>query len=108
MKAPKIIVNGVSLDDVYTPQRARHSPGTRTLIGTARHSFCQDGDQLLLIMHALTAAQLLFDGVLPQDRSQPIELQIGRRKASRWRILSMETEENQQRERLVVFRLERA
>jgi hypothetical protein len=108
MKPPKIIINGVSLDDVRTPQRRIYASNTRTFIGLPRHDFREEGEQFLLTMHPLTAAQLYYDGVLPQDRAQPVELQIGRRKASSWHILTMECGEGQWQERLVVFRFERA
>ena len=108
MKPPKITVNGVQLDRVSTPQVQERPSRSRSFLCKPRNALREDGEQLLLTMHALTAAQLYFDGVLPQGRSQPVELQIGRRKASAWRILTMETRENQWHELVVVFRLERA
>ena len=54
-------------------------------------------------------SKIIINGVsLDQIRVQPIELRIDRRKASSWRILTLQTRENRGREPLVVFRLERA
>ena len=107
MKPPEIKINGVALDRVCTPQRKERPSRGVTFLGIPRHTLREAGERLLLTMHPLTAAQLYFDGVLPRDRTHPIELQVDHQEAGNWRILSMETYEHRGREPLVLFRLER-
>ncbi len=62
---------------------------------------------LVLERYPLTLAQLYFDGVLPQDRAVPVEVQVGRREASMWRIAGLVMRENRWAEPVMVLQLER-
>lgn len=64
-----------------------------------------DDASLVLEIYPLTLAQLYFDGVLPEDPDVPVEVRVGRRKPSRWRMHALEMQENRWQEHVMVLRL---
>ena len=108
MKPPKVLVNGVDLSQVTTPKLSLGRSTSTVRVGRPLAGVRNDDASLVLEIYPLTLAQLYFDGVLPQDRDVPVEVRVGRRKPSRWRVHSLEAHENRWHEHVMVLHLQRA
>lgn len=89
MKRAKISINGQAIADVRIPSRAHPPTRTRMVFGYPDVFVREEDGGLSVELHPMTVAQLYFDGVLPQDRSMPVEVKLGRKKPSLWRIDEM-------------------
>lgn len=77
-KSPRIAINGRFLDEVGT--RLEYGYKTQSIairrLPEKHHHLIADGDGVTLRCPAITALQLYFDGVLPADRDEPVELSV--------------------------------
>ncbi|MBN2800034.1 MAG: hypothetical protein JXX28_12895 [Deltaproteobacteria bacterium] len=89
MKRTRISINGQDLSDVRTRAITDYPSGSCVSIGSPDVFVTEDGSALVVEIYPLTAAQLYFDGVLPQDRAIPVDVKVGRRKARGYLIDSM-------------------
>lgn len=108
MKPPKVCINGVNLSEVRTRQLTDWPSNSITSVGRPQVEVHEAGSGLTIDLYPLTVAQLFFDGVLPQDRAIPIEVKVGRRKPTLWRIQTLAVRENRWREHVMVLSLEKA
>ncbi len=108
MKLPKVFINGVDLSRVTTPKVPRWRSNTLVCMGRPLAGVRNDDASLVLEIYPLTLAQLYFDGVLPQDRDVPVDVRVGRRKPSRWRVHSLQMQENRWQEHVMVLHLQPA
>lgn len=90
-KAPRISINGVFLDAVYIRMEPGRFKGAVSQRGfpAAHHRVSADGETVVLRTPATVALQLYYDGVLPVNREQAVELKVGRKKAGRFLIKSL-------------------
>lgn len=86
MKRAKISINGQAIAEVRTPSRVHPSTRTLMFVGHPDVFVREEAGGLSVELHPIAVAQLYYDGVLPQDRSMPVEVKLGRRKPSMWRI----------------------
>ncbi len=108
MKLPKVFINGVDLSQVNTPKVSQGRSNTTVRVGRPLAGVLNDEASLVLEIYPLTLAQLYFDGVLPQDRDVPVDVRVGRRKPSRWRVHSLQMQENRWQEHVMVLHLQPA
>ncbi len=106
MKRSRIRINGQDLSKVHTRSIPDYPSAGGVYIGFPDVFVTEDGEGALVVeIHPLTAAQLYFDGVLPQDRSVPVDVTLERRKARGYRIDSLQTRKDRWHRDAVVLRL---
>lgn len=105
MKRTRIRINGQDLSEVRTRSLPNYPTASIVSIGRSDVFVTEDEGALLVELYPLTAAQLYFDGVLPQDRATPVDVQLGRRKARGYRIDSLRTRRNRWHDDVLVLRL---
>lgn len=87
-KTPRIAINGRFLDEVGT--RLEYGYKTQSVaimrLPEKHHHLIADGDGVTLRVPAITALQLYYDGVLPADRDEPVELSVAGESLGRFAI----------------------
>jgi tetratricopeptide (TPR) repeat protein len=90
---PRIAVNGHFLDEVRTRLQSDITPDSISIsylsLPEELHRLVADGDAVVLRIPAITALQLYYDGVLPQDQTRPVTLQAGDQALGTFRLASL-------------------
>ena len=75
----RIAINGQNLDEIRTVAATPPASGTAASIGfpVEHHEAIEDGIGVTLRVPVVTALQLLYDGILPQDRTRAASLTVG-------------------------------
>ena len=105
MKRTRISINGQDLSQVRTRAITDYPSGSSVSIGSPDVFITEDGGVLIVEIYPLTASQLYFDGVLPQDRAIPVDVTLGQRKARGYLIDSLRTRKNRWSQDVIVLRL---
>jgi hypothetical protein len=105
VKRSKISINGQLLSEVRTRAIPDYPTRSITFMGHPDVFVREDGDGLLIELNPMSLAQLYYDGVLPQDRSIPVEVKIGRKKPCPWRIDTLVTQRGRWGHDILVLRL---
>ena len=105
MKKLEIAINDQVLSEVRT--RAIPDRPTRTVSYMGKSDvFVQEDDGVLSVrLYAMTLAQLFYDAVLPQDRSIPVAVEVGRRKPRPYLIDDLATKKDHWRQDTMILRL---
>jgi len=103
VKRTKVSINGQLLSEVRTRSIPDYPTRSVTSLGHPDVFVQEDDDSVSVTLSAMTLAQLYYDGVLPQDRSVPVMLKVGRRKPRSYLIDSLLTRKDRwQRDDLVL------
>lgn len=103
MTSTPIRINGQLLSDVRTRVRNDHLERSVIYVSTPDVLVRSRGDDLMLHVHPLTAVQLFYDGVLPQDRQVPVTVSVGRRDPSAYRLTDLTTQRSRAGQDVVVL-----
>lgn len=105
MKRTKISINGQLLSEVRTRAMVDYPTKSITYMGHTDVFVHEDEEGIAVELSPVTLAQLYYDGVLPQDRSIPVEAKVGRRKPRPYTIDRLLTRKDRWGRDVLVLRL---
>lgn len=109
-RADRIAINGHFLDEVRTRLQSYldRSDFSYLLLPEEHHHATIDDDAVVLRLPALTALQLYYDGILPVNREQPVDVSVGGKALGSFRVAWLRRPaESYEHHDSVLLRLER-